>query len=290
MSKESHIDRTATEPRHAALHETTIISLQEINPSIRLFRLAIQGSGIKFLPGQWLDLHIPSLSKPGGFTITSSPSSSLPSPSNPTPYVELAIQRSPSNPAAAYLFQPPFQLLNTPLSVRVGGSFTFPPSGIPASTLRRVVFIAGGVGVNPLMSMLSFLAEAPPPEPFEAHFLYSMRDPGMSRDAKGMLFLERIFELFSKGGVQSRLRLFLTSGRRDVEQVAGSEVVSLEGGEVPFERRRISLSDVGAALGEEKRDAVVYVCGVPDMTDEFVKRLVDELGMERERVLYEKWW
>jgi hypothetical protein len=45
-------------------------------------------------------------------------------------------------------------------------------------------------------------------------------------------------------------------------------------------------------VGGEKDAAVVYVCGPPGMTDEFVEGLVGEggLGMERERVLFEKWW
>jgi hypothetical protein len=35
---------------------------------------------------------------------------------------------------------------------------------------------------------------------------------------------------------------------------------------------------------------VVYVCGVPDMTNEFVDLLRKTEGMEEKRVLCEKWW
>lgn len=39
---------------------------------------------------------------------------------------------------------------------------------------------------------------------------------------------------------------------------------------------------------------MVYVCGVPGMTDEFVRALVAPapggFGMEERRVLFEKWW
>ncbi|KAK0626419.1 hypothetical protein B0T14DRAFT_424289 [Immersiella caudata] len=286
MSKESHIERTAAEPRDAALHQTIIASIDQTNPSIRIFHLTLPTLGIKFLPGQWLDVYLPFLPKPGGFTITSPPSHALYSPSNPNPYVELAVQRSPSNPAASYLYQPPSILLNTPVSVRVGGSFVYPPPGIPQRGLKRVVFVAGGVGVNPLVSMLSSIAEGPEAAELEVWFLYSMRDPGAPRDVKGMLFVERIAELFRTGKLKGGLKLFLTGGGE------GGGVVRWEGGDVPFEKRRMGLGDVDEALGGEKEKAAVYVCGLPAMTDEFVERLVadDGLGMEKGSVLSEKWW
>ncbi|KAK4453097.1 hypothetical protein QBC34DRAFT_216649 [Podospora aff. communis PSN243] len=279
MSKESHTERTAAEPRDATLHSTTIASIEEINPNIRIFRLALPPPGIKFLPGQWLDVHLPPLPKPGGFTITSTPFKALLSPSNPNPHLELAIQRSPSNPAATYLYQPPSLLLNTPVSVRVGGSFVFPPPGVPVVPLRRVVFVAGGVGVNPLVSMLCSIAEGSLAGQVDVRFLYSTRDAGVPRDVKGILFLERIAGVFKEGRLKGGLRLFLT----------GCEV-EWEGGDVKFEKRRIRLEDVEEALDEEKEDAVVYVCGLPSMTDEFVDGLVAKSGMEEKRVLSEKWW
>ena len=75
-------------------------------------------------------------------------------------YLELAVQRSPDNAAAAWLWQEDdgsggdrHGLLGRELRVRVGGSFVWPPPGVNVRALRRVVFVAGGVGVNPLMSM-----------------------------------------------------------------------------------------------------------------------------------------
>jgi NAD(P)H-flavin reductase len=54
----------------------------------------------------------------------------------------------------------------------------------------------------------------------------------------------------------------------------------------------MTVGDVEEAVGEDKAAAVVYVCGVPGMTDEFVEALVspDGFGMDPERVLFEKWW
>lgn len=64
-------------------------------------------------------------------------------------YVELAVQYSPSNPAAAWFWQPSEQILNSHVKVRIGGGFVWPPSsGIPTDQIKKVVFVAGGVGIK----------------------------------------------------------------------------------------------------------------------------------------------
>lgn len=62
--------------------------------------------------------------------------------------MELAVQKSPSNPPAAWLWRPREEILGKELSVRVGGSFVWPPSGIDIEEIRNVVFVAGGVGIK----------------------------------------------------------------------------------------------------------------------------------------------
>lgn len=249
------------------------------------------------------------------------------------PYLELAVQKSPDNPPAAWLWRdPPTSILGAELRVRVGGSFVWPPPGINVRALRRVVFVAGGVGVNPLVSMLSSLASSPPSSSsppsapggggggdFEVHVLYSLRDPcgagagaggpGRRREAARMLFLDRIARVFREGRVRGRLEVFLTRNGADVQGPAegsdgdgdGANVIACGENEdpIPFHPRRCTVEDdvvkaVGSTPGE-RRFAVVYVCGVPTMTDEFVARLTltdrrGGLGMEPHRVLCEKWW
>ncbi len=46
---------------------------------------------------------------------------------------------------------------------------------------------------------------------------------------------------------------------------------------------------VDSPVEEWRKQAVVYICGPPKMTDEFEKIYLD-MGMEKERVLTEKWW
>ncbi|KAK6211879.1 hypothetical protein LQW54_005580 [Pestalotiopsis sp. IQ-011] len=265
-NKTSHLERTAAEPRD------------------------------QFLPGQWLDVFVPGISRAGGFTITSPPSLAL--QSEQPGYLELAVQKSPGNPPAAWLWQdPPASLLGSDLQVRVGGSFVWPPPGLAAATtrevmgVRRIVLVAGGVGINPLVSMLSALAEDGDKD-LDVRFLYSLRDPGpaAARDPARLLFLERIAEVFASGQVRGGLQLYLTGGGAEKKVEDGT--IAWKGGEIPFRGRRITRDDLREAVGEDREQALVYVCGVPRMTDEFVEWLKsgDGLGMDPERVLCEKWW
>ncbi|KAJ8065671.1 hypothetical protein OCU04_006343 [Sclerotinia nivalis] len=241
----SHIERTATEPRDESLHTLFLTSITTINPTTRLFYLSPRSPSssastsfesisttnstpanlLTWKPGQWIDLYLPGIEKPGGFSITnippssasSSSSSSSPSSRSQTSSrnkneaeeagIELAIQK-PTNQEkiseqVSWLFQPSSLILNQEVKVRIGGSFTLPlsfpffsssqsssnppPPPSPSSNLcsrntlqdalsksqfestnlktereseieiKRIIFIAGGMGINPLMSILSYI-------------------------------------------------------------------------------------------------------------------------------------
>ena len=74
---------------------------------------------------------------------------------------------------------------------------------------------------------------------------------------------------------------------------------SIEHGKLPNRTfaRRIKTSDLTAALDgykesslQDRSRTICYVCGPPNMTDDFVAYLVRQQGMAEERVLCEKWW
>ena len=240
----------------------------------------------QFLPGQWLDVHVPTIPKASGFTITSPPSLL----SSQDPYIELAIQKSPSNPPAAWLWRPNESILGSELQVRVGGSFTWPPAQFQAEErkLKRAVFVAGGVGINPLMSILSQLViNRDANDDFEVKFLYTTRDPGASNISQ-ILFLERVQQGIKALGDKAKLELFLTQSKdariNTKNLVAGEETL--------VQRRRIQREDLLRALGpvNERSDTVCYICAVPGMTDDFVDLAQKAEGMDERNVFCEKWW
>lgn len=164
-------------------------------------------------------------------------------------------------------------------------------------TLRKLVFVAGGVGVNPLISIVSHIAEKSDPR-YSTEFLYSVRDPGEEkRDASNIHFLDRLSGIFNDGEDNGNLRLFLTPGGRSGDgdgsgNAVGGNDGTVTGLHLDFKRRRISVDDISSAIGKDRESAVVYICGVPSMTDELVEKLnsAEGLGIERHRILYEKWW
>ena len=78
--------------------------------------------------------------------MTSTPGEARPS-SHSAAYLELAVQNS-TNPPARWLWRPQEDIIGTQLTVRVGGSFTWPPLGLNTSDIERLVLIAGGVGIK----------------------------------------------------------------------------------------------------------------------------------------------
>lgn len=255
------------------------------------------------MPGQYIDLYIPNVDVVGGFTITSPPQSAS-SQHHPSPHIELAIQDSPSNPPAAYLWRPVPEILNSAVTFRVGGNFAYPPltlSRDQCASIDRVVLVAGGVGINPIMSMISAMDEMGTRSTLggmakTVRILYTARrDHSPSSDGGGGQVEEVLFEKRLNGIAQKwnnheqvdyRYTFFETSGGGDSD--AQDEVAE----NITHRYRRIRHDDLFEALGPEdtRNKTVVYVCGLPTMTDEFVELLKQAKGMDEERVLCEKWW
>jgi NAD(P)H-flavin reductase len=230
----------------------------------------------------------------GGFTITSPPQASAQSQDDP--HIELAIQASPSNPPAAYLWRPVSEILDSTVTFRVGGNFTYPPLTLnreECENIDRVVFIAGGVGINPIMSMISAMDEVGTGTKTElggmvktVRVLYTARREGPGED---ILFEKRLNDIAKKWKgneqVDFKYTFFETSGKpgQEEERITGNITTRL---------RRIKHGDLFEALGTEdsRSNTVVYVCGLPAMTDEFVELLKTAPGMDEKRVLCEKWW
>jgi hypothetical protein len=269
-------------------------------------------------------VHIPSIPRAGGFTITSPPwtavapssssSNNPPSPPSdpdpnpdPTPSIELALLASAS-PPTAFFFRAAPAILGTALTIRAGGAFVYPPPALSHDECERVdnaVFVAGGVGVNPVVSMVCAMAgvgggggpgrrRRAGGVPARVRLLYATkryRGEGRARVA----FYARIrgvVERWSRdGAVDARLAVFETGQVGGVEGDDEEEEEG-EGGCVRHVKGRIRHEDLMEALGSEgkRADTVVYVCGPPAMTDEFVEVFKRAPGMEERRVLCEKWW
>jgi NAD(P)H-flavin reductase len=149
-----------------------------------------------------------------------------------------------------------------------------------------VLFVAGGVGINPLIAMLKHLdCEEGEMERLEGgvEFVYSTKVP---EDEGGrVLFLEELQAVQDKWSRRMHVRLFMTG------DLAGDEFKELNESSGEVKTRRVMKYDLRKILGDDGlENTVAYICGPPQMTDEFVAYLTDEMKMPEERVLCEKWW
>ncbi|OAA45219.1 Riboflavin synthase-like beta-barrel [Beauveria brongniartii RCEF 3172] len=284
-TKLRHLDRTRQEPREKNLLPVKIVDVRKVNQRIRLLRLGLQEEYPKFLAGQWLDVFVPGDPRPGGFTVASAPSAATQAAE---PHFELAIQEAPENPAAAWLWRPENDILGKELTVRIGGSFICPPKeGLDG--IRRIVLVAGGVGINPLVSMLSYLADESKSLNIRVSLMYATKVPE-DGSLEGVLFLNRIVDLFRRDQVAGEVELFLTG---PVSQIR--DVTAVITGQVDIRFGRMTGEDLISKIrvSSSKDDTLVYVCGPPAMTDYFVDILTAP-GMasiiDAACVKSEKWW
>jgi predicted ferric reductase len=157
-----------------------------------------------------------------------------------------------------------------------------------------VVFVAGGVGINPLMSIVSSLAAQKKEKgklAFHVKFLYTTRSFKLDANPSEILFLERLVSVFDTLGDEGQFELFLTSGQQEGDKIE-SRTISVSGKQIKVQTRRIHDTDLLGALGpiEERAGTVCYICGVPTMTDEFVEKAKHTKGIDVRNVLSEKWW
>lgn len=194
------------------------------------------------------------------------------------------MQESPENPVAAWLWQNETMTVGETVQIRIGGSFILPGLSVLAG-LTRIVFVAAGVGINPLISMLGYLAQQHLPS-LHISFLYGLRvSPGDQ-----IMFLDRITTPLKSGKLRGHLRLFITppAGKNRIP-------ANFDGTAVSLQHRRLTIPDVLQELpkGEPVESKVVYLCGPPTMTDDIFAELTaarhsDLLHPQNVRI--EKWW
>lgn len=227
-------------------------SVRQVSPTVRILNL--YAPGLSFKSGQWVDF-VPS-SLPGeiaGYSICSSFRDY-----EQADEFTLAVKNSP-HPVSQWVHSENC-VPGCDISVHVGGDFVW-RCQLPS------VFIAGGIGITPLYSMLRDI-------------LHSGRDEGQSRifsalfyssiSPEEMIFRHEIQELESR---HQGFKFFShISGLGDDEtRIAGSDVVQ----HLRHEQMEVQTADF-------------YLCGPLNMIRSIEQQLLLE-GVEKKRILYENW-
>ena len=144
---EVELDEEPDAEQHAIADITATVSKTEmLTPTIRGIWLDVEGQGLAFQAGQYLNLTIPGIDQPRAFSIASSPSQAN--------NIELNIRIVDGGAATRYLHN----------GVEVGDKLTFTaPLGrffVRKSAPEPIIFCAGGSGLSSPKSMILDLLEA----------------------------------------------------------------------------------------------------------------------------------
>ncbi|KAI9526884.1 hypothetical protein NQZ68_035157 [Dissostichus eleginoides] len=301
--KMDHLERTAGNNRQNALYPAEVRGIINESETVKRLRIAVPPD-FSFKAGQWwededeekevggtyvcgrsifmmppraveslshvVDLFIPGVEKVGGFSMCSGPGLL-----QREGIVELAIK---------YAKHPPAHWVHTMCTVgsqvamRVGGDFFFDPS--PSDPSVDLLLVAGGVGINPLYSILLHTSDllrrnqASGGRDFNigsAHLCYS------ANNTQELLFKSSIIAACQEFPDELSCDLHVTQQITDVDS-------HLQ----PFiNRGRITEEELRSHVDLQR--TLCFLCGPPPMIETLSKTLLD-FGLPKDRILFEKWW
>ena len=236
-----------------------------------------------FLPGQWVDFYIPAINKVGGYSITSLPSH--------LPRLELAVKRSRHPPAEWVTSN---AKVGDAVKVRVGGQFVY--STAPKDS-KALLFIAGGVGINPLYGMLRQL-----------HSDLRKREQGTQGSKAILLYsASKADELLFEPELDAMAKEFSTNFRMVYHVTKNEEKGSDGESSRTYRRGRVTSEEIGEALQwatsehhnetdapsneneEGKSISSVYICGPTGFAEDMCEAC-KEHGVPRSAIHFEQWW
>ncbi|XP_049653920.1 oxidoreductase NAD-binding domain-containing protein 1 isoform X3 [Accipiter gentilis] len=243
--KMDHLERTANNFRQEVISQAKVCGITNESETVKRLCLAIANKDFTFKAGQWVDFFIPRVSVVGGFSICSSPGLL-----EREGILELAVKHT-LHPPANWIHTE--CTLDSEVALRVGGDFFFDPQ--PGDSPVKLVLIAGGVGINPLFSILLHIVDLHEYQEGKGNG-YKMGTVKLYYSAKNTSEL-----LFKSSQICKELKPHVTEGR-------------------------ISEKDLEKHVS---KDTLWYICGPPPMI-ESISKLLSNIGVPRNCVFFEKWW
>ncbi|XP_077447102.1 oxidoreductase NAD-binding domain-containing protein 1 isoform X1 [Stigmatopora argus] len=264
-----HLERTASNQRQSAVYPAQVCGIINESESVKRLRLTAHPD-FNFKAGQWVDFFIPGVEKVGGFSMCSTPGLL-----QREGVVELAVKFA-NHPPAHWVHTA--CALGSQVAMRVGGDFYFDPS--PSDPATDLLLVAGGVGINPLYSILSHSAD----------LLQLSRASGGGGCNIGSVHLcysaKTTQELLFKNPILWACKEF--PDKLTCEFHVTQQTTDIEPQLQPFvSRRRIAELELETHVDPQR--TLCYLCGPPPMI-EAVSQILLELGLPQDRILFEKWW
>ncbi|KAJ8371517.1 hypothetical protein AAFF_G00307540 [Aldrovandia affinis] len=273
--KPDHVERTASNSRQTTLFPARVCGIVSESDSVRRLRLAVPDPHFSFKAGQWVDFFIPGVATVGGFSICSSPALL-----RREGVIELAVKHTP-HPPAHWIHHT--CTVDSEVAVRVGGDFFFDPA--PCGRAVDLLLVAGGVGINPLFSILLHAGD------LQRHRLAggqscargAVRLCYSAKSADDLLFKRSIIRVCSEFPRLLSCDFHLTRQSEDIDPELRPFVSD---GRVSEQVLREHVESLGSR-GE--REVLCFLCGPPPMIESVSSQLL-HLGVAPHRILFEKWW
>jgi propane monooxygenase reductase subunit len=222
----------------------TVTTIEALTHDIH--RLVLNGGGLTFKPGQYVDIKIPDSEDVRSFSMANLPGGEL----------EFMIKVYPDGKFSSLLSEGELAEGHELEVTGPYGVFTLRNSD------RPIVFIGGGAGMAPILSLLRAMADAGSER--QAVYYYGARGP------KDLFHLDELKEL------EQRLANF-----RFVPALSDCD------DEEAWDGERGLITDVVAANEAELGEVDAYLCGPPPMVDAAIAML-DAKGVPESRVYYDK--
>ncbi|XP_028847525.1 oxidoreductase NAD-binding domain-containing protein 1-like isoform X2 [Denticeps clupeoides] len=268
--KMDHLQKTGRNYRQMALFPARVTGIGAESQTVRRLRLEVTDPDFSFRAGQWVDLFIPGVEKVGGFSICSAPGLL-----QREGVLELAVKYAQHPPAHWVHTQ---CALDSRVVVRVGGDFFFDPA--PGDSPVDLLLVAGGVGINPLNSILQHNIDLLRHShththsqvyiPGHTHLCYS------AKNTEELLFKSSIVEVCEEFPDYFSCQLHVTQQRGEIDHKLQPYTIS----------ERISEAELAECVNNR---TVCFLCGPPPMI-ESVSTQLRALGLSEDRIRYEKWW
>jgi ferredoxin-NADP reductase len=222
-----------------------IAEIKQTTPTVKTLKLDLQGQPFSFHPGQWIDLYadIDGERKAAGYTLTSSP--------NTKGSIEISV-KTRDNPVTRFIHERA-RAGNT-LHIDGGNGGTYYTRGMG----DRLVLIAAGIGITPIISILRYADEA---RDAHATLLYS------TTTADELLYLDEI-EATQRRNPLITAHLFVTREKT--------------------RHRHGRIDEVALRQLAHDPGALYFVSGPREMITDTVEAL-KRLGVSEANLRYEVW-
>lgn len=266
--KTDHLERTASVLRQEVMAAAKVCEITHESPSVKSLRLLVADKDFSFKAGQWVDFFIPGVSVVGGFSICSSPQRL-----ERDRIIELAVKYA-DHPPAVWVHNK--CTLDSEVALRVGGEFFFDPQ--PTDAPRNLILIAGGVGINPLLSILRHSADLhrDHADKGSSYEIGTVKLFYSAKNTSELLFKKDILDLVHEFPEKISCSFHVT---KQTAQISAELKPYVTDGRITEKEIRDHIST----------ETLFYVCGPPPMTDFFSKHL-ESCHVPKEHICFEKWW